>query len=459
MPSSTFFRLLTSPIPAKGDDLRQQSAIHTRLRYILSIFLVLFLSYFLVIDLAYAQDDKPAWQQNLTCDPDLQKYQDMEYCTGLNGQAHVIVIDLQSSGIHFDYVIAEGMDRNGNGPNECQDVNIPRWYTKGPGCYDPRNSEYYPVLSLYDAVDRFGDAAVIINSDYGAGTQNQPASRGHGPEGFTVLAGERIDGTNVGDTDNNAVRRPWLAVGNTPLRVELGHLTEDDGSKPGWVDTATGGGPWIIRDGEVATNDINNCTNCDPHSCASSVAQTAVGLSNDGRWMFLVAVVGENARGTAEFMDSQLETGQAIKFDGGGSTQLWYGDIESEDPYDKVIYRGDGRWLSQYLAVYAQPGSGIIHPGTPELPSPEPPDAGLNIFQRIWKAITGGVDKFVRWVKELVANAIDQAQRSLENAKRKLVEDIQRQLVQKLKELCGAAWLPGLAVAGIWFLRRRRNRI
>jgi hypothetical protein len=57
-----------------------------------------------------------------------------------------------------------------------------------------------------------------------------------------------------------------------------------------------------------------------------------------------------------QFMREGLGTWDAIKFDGGGSSQLWYAG--------RVITNGDGRQLSQYLAVLAEPGSGIQDAGT-----------------------------------------------------------------------------------------------
>lgn len=48
-----------------------------------------------------------------------------------------------------------------------------------------------------------------------------------------MVRGERLDGPANGDGDNNAVRRPWLAVSrDAPLRAELGQWEQDDGSRP-----------------------------------------------------------------------------------------------------------------------------------------------------------------------------------------------------------------------------------
>lgn len=111
----------------------------------------------------------------------------------------------------------------------------------------------------------------------------------------------------------------------------------------------------MIRGGAIQYLDIdpNTCTGA-PGSCYVGAAQTAVGLSQEGRWLFLVV---DQRKGQArlsemaEFMQGKLGVYDAIKFDGGGSTQLWYDGA--------VITPGDGRQLSQYLALTALPGNGI----------------------------------------------------------------------------------------------------
>ena len=315
------------------------------------------------VEPSFAQEPAIPWLENLDCDRAVQKFRGVEYCTGMDGNAHVIVVDLHEPGVRLEYIIAEGVDRDGVGPSECKDVN--RWQKTNfaPGCNDPANPEYYPVMSLVDAVRRNGDTAAVIDSDYGARTLGGDESRDHGPEGFTVVRGNRIDGPAMEDGDNNAERRPWLAIGeDSPLRAEFGQFPSgaDDGSKPSWVYTGVGGAPWLIRDGEIDSDEISTCKNAEPHSCNSPVAQTAYALSQDGRWLYLLSVVGQNAQGTAQFLKEQIIPWQAIKVDGGGSSQLWWGGLPADNLEDKVVLPGDRRSLSQYLAVIAEPGSGIV---------------------------------------------------------------------------------------------------
>jgi hypothetical protein len=75
---------------------------------------------------------------------------------------------------------------------------------------------------------RPGGPAALINGDYSACTQSKnycdqhgTPYRAHGSEGLTIVgtvSQERLDGPNMGDGDNNSVRRPFLIAGNgTPL--------------------------------------------------------------------------------------------------------------------------------------------------------------------------------------------------------------------------------------------------
>jgi hypothetical protein len=67
----------------------------------------------------------------------------------------------------------------------------------------------------------------------------------------------------------------------------------------------------------------------------------------------------------SNFLLDVLEADDAIKMDGGGSTQLWYAG--AVQPY---ILQGDGRLLTNYLSVLAAPGSGIDY--FQPVPNPEP---------------------------------------------------------------------------------------
>jgi hypothetical protein len=392
-----------------------------------------------------AQSELPPWK-NLNCNYP-QKYRGLEYCTGMDGKARVIVIDLTDPEIRLKYLIASGTDRYGSfGP--CKDVNLPAdWNKIGPGCYDPKNRNYYPVFSLFDAINKLPTAAVIIDSDYGAYT---PTNRGHGPEGFTVIDGARIDGKLNGDTDNNAEKRPWLAFGYEPvIKVELDQLKpgSDDKPIPEWIYTAFGGAPWLVNNGTLMEDDIRSCKNANAHSCDKSAGQTAVGISLDRRWLYLVMMVDiENrnidAMTIARFMKDQLVVEQAFKLDGGGSSQLYYGGL----PEAERAYRVDGRWLSQYLGILAHSGTGIDLESTP-LPS-EPPSSGTDLtwWEKIQKEWTDFWGRVGNWWQELPQRIEDW-----------LLQQFMDWLNQKLNQLCGSAGLIPITMAVVIYAHKRHR--
>ncbi len=358
--------------------------------------------------IAAAQEDLPRWRSGLDCSLEnhQQVFQGLEHCSGdvvwsnTRGEEEkrhydVIVIDLNSPGIEFRYVIAEGFSKyypsgltscDNTYIGACDDVNRVSKDLGGPGCTDCyeffyRDHDYFPVLSLEEAAKRFPETAVVINSDYGARTLGSADFRDHGPEGFTVVDDQRLDGPVTGDYDgptknpdfNNAVIRPWLAISREPPFKAVIHQIpegEEDGDKYyDWVYTGVGGGPWIIQDGRVVgpwmkvvykgkTLSVKNvqelCNLTNIGSCYDGADQTSVGLTQDGRWLFLAIVQEDTANldFTTQLMTESIGAWDAMKFDGGGSSQLWYNK--------QVVQSGQvGRWLSQYLTVIAEAGSGI----------------------------------------------------------------------------------------------------
>lgn len=430
-----------------------------------------------------AQEEPPAWQKNLDCPDSLQKFKGIEYCqskSDLPFKVHVLVIDLYDKSPRFEYIIVEGKDRDGIF-GECRDVNIPTW-SKGPGCSDPNNLMLYPVMPFTSAVDRAQDkgAVALINGDYSACTNSKADCerrglqyRSHGPEGLTVVAGNRRDGRDVGDTDNNVVNRPWLAIAKEyafhadifteKLRAEIHQAKSDSGGLPyEWIWTGMGGAPWLVRNGEVKEKEIKACTGASG-SCYAGASQTAVGLTKDGRWMFLV--LGDKPTtllDLANFMDQKLEVEQAIKLDGGGSTQFWYSG--SDQPF---IMEGDKRQLTNYLAVIADPGNGIdIKQPPPNMPGPSPsptPPAGSDPFGSLpdWITNTGIYKWFISIYQQGkdLWNQIVQAQKDWEEFQKNMQDPewVAEKLLTWLVQTC----CPGLIPAGIavLFITYRKRKI
>lgn len=347
------------------------------------------------------------WRGNLSCKPEQQVYDGLLYCTGIDGAnkiVHVLVADLQAPGIAFEYILPEGRSDSYEGELECRDPNVPAWSGPAEGCYVSGNKNLYPVMYLYlpkdevqkDAIDRAQEVrqspslAAVFNADYAASSQT------HGPEGLMVVRGDRLDGAENCDDDYNAALRPWLALGNNidqelgRINAEINRLEIDSTQINPWVYTGIGGGPWLIRDGEIVPGSttcnsekvlqildpIMNCSGnlkpqknppisekYSPGSCRTTW-HTAAGLSKDNRWLFLVLSTSErNPETIARFMKNQLGVWQALKFDGGGSSQMLY---NPEIPVHIDQIEDDQnikpRPLTNFIAVYAPEGDGIQLP-------------------------------------------------------------------------------------------------
>lgn len=429
----------------------------------------------------HAQDEKPVWWHNLDCAEDQQKFSGLQYCTGKspNEYIHVIVIQLDSPGVRVEYLLPDGIDKYGI-TEECKDVNRSTKYLGGSGCDDPENRNWYPVMSLNQAVakaQKEPNLAVVINGDYSACTISEklkdcpldkngnPTYREHGPEGLTVVRHIRLDGKNNGDGDNNVVNRPWLVISQTaPIRAELHKFKSDNGGLPyNWAYTGIGGAPWLIQEGMALPNLIN-CEAADKSSCRNDASQTAVGIIPD-KWMFLViAVDAPNLQDVATFMDEKLDVWQAIKFDGGGSSQLYYGG--STNPY---VEKGDQRLLTNFLAIYAQPGSGIFPETSSDTPTPSnPPDApsdddDLNWWQKVQKDWTDFWRNADNWWKEKKQDASDWWsgiktwwQELPQRVEDWLYQQFMNWLNQKLNQLCGSTGLIPVTIITLIYARKRR---
>jgi len=193
------------------------------------------------------------------------------------------------------------------------------------------------------------------------------------------------------DDDYNAALRPWLGLGKEPdaqlgrLRATIDILSRDSAPVPSWIYTGIGGGPWLIREGDVMNSaetcagertlaEIDPVVGCtgtpkatptlpigEEYSVGSCrlAPHTAAGLSRDGRWLFLAISTGaDTPKVLAEFMQGQLGAWKALKFDGGGSSQLWFASVDAFtiDP------GGEKRPLSNFLALYGERGKGISLP-------------------------------------------------------------------------------------------------
>jgi len=334
------------------------------------------------------------WRGNLTCPSEHQVREGALYCTGTDSKqhpVHVLVVDLTIPSLRFEYIIPKGASDGHDGVQECRDPNRPEWGGPAQGCFVPGNRGLYPRIELPEAIERAREVrsspplAAVVNGDYGAHNGN------HGPEGLLVIRGERLDGADRCDDDYNAALRPWLGLGEKidpetgRLPATITRLERDSSPVPAWLYTGVGGGPWLVRDGEVypgardcqgdgILHQIDPVVGCtgnekatpnppkeegyDSGSCRTA-PHTAAGISQDERWLFLAVSTGaDHPDVLAQFMKNQLGAWNALKFDGGGSSQLWF---SGSSPI-RIDPLGEEPHLSNYLALYGPSGNGIELP-------------------------------------------------------------------------------------------------
>lgn len=454
-----------------------------------TFFIVTLICSFLFPSPVHAQDEKPQWWNNLVCNDKEQHFSGIQYCHGKSPHEnfYVTVIQLDSPGIQIEYLIPDGIDAKGK-LDECKDVNRSTKLLGGPGCDDPDNRNWYPVMYLDEAVSKAqkeSGLAVVINGDYSACTDDDrtfcPLTkdgklyyREHGPEGLTIVRDSRLDGSKNGDGDNNIVNRPYLVISqSTPVRAELHQSSSDNGLKPyGWAYTGVGGWPWLIQNGEVLEKVITSCENTSG-SCRTGASQTAVGITLDNKWMFFVlAVDAPRLLDVADFMDKKLDAWQAMKFDGGGSSQLYYeGAIDENGNPHPYVKKNDKRPLTNFLAIYAQPGKGIYSHDSPE-PSgnSQPPssDDNLSWWQKIqqgWTNFWNGIGNWWNGVQKKFTDLVDGIKalwQDLLNLPQRIqdwfIQQFMNWLTQQINQICGSVGIISMTVAFVAYARRRHRK-
>ncbi len=170
---------------------------------------------------------------------------------------------------------------------------------------------------------------LAFNADYFA------PNGSHGPEGLTVRKGVRFDGfgANPDDTDGNEWRRSSFSITGTKY-FRVGKETVCTGSCVNWVPNVNtfyntvGGGPLFLDAGVRmgGTGSTKPCSNesLNKYYCTGAFKWTSVGVSRDGRYLFVVI------SNTAKTMDQAAAVlkaegaWRAMKLDGGSSTQAWF---------------------------------------------------------------------------------------------------------------------------------------
>lgn len=178
------------------------------------------------------------------------------------------------------------------------------------------------------------NALVAINGDYFDDKFN--------PIGLVI--GPCGQWSSTKDTSREGV----IAIGAHHAEVRTQSEVMDPPER--WIQTAVSGWPLLIRNCvplRAAQLPGSNAFTRAPH------ARTAVGVSKDGKTLYLVVADGgrPNAPGftlaeLAAFMNNCLDVCRAINLDGGGSSAMWVGDHIVNHPSDGVERR-----VGDHLAV------------------------------------------------------------------------------------------------------------
>lgn len=323
---------------------------------------------------------------------------------------------------------------------------------------------------------------------------------GHGAEGLTVVNGFRVDGPGPPsyDDDNNEVKRVSASISRLNT-IEISHKgateVENEIIQLSRFYTSAGGGPILIRNGEVITDPCSVPEeNVTAYNC-SDTQQTAVGVSKDGKT--LIIVVAESK--TGEEVGNILQRYGAytgMKFDGGGSSQLWFeGDLVYHKPTEGIegrkvanailvfredIPRHDSLIISQSEFPIVEPGETVdlsfklqnrgyltwehklpynvrsaggdrlglsqfypldadIPPGSDmqwsqSIVAPQEPGAYLTIWQMTYENSSGNVEEIGTEIGYIVTVVPKGSSPDLGNAIRQLIEETQRKAEETLQE-------------------------
>ena len=237
---------------------------------------------------------------NASCDP--QVYYGVQHCTDGTG-THYIIVNLNDSHVHLQTVLSLG-------PNgECNSVNHNE---KDPGSNCPKP---YPFEKMSSMLYRYKSqgAVAVINTDY-FGTDGD-----HGAQGLAIRNGSRLDGPAHGVYNDLSYTQPSLAISpsNSVIIGIPGSQSEIDSNLSGKYYNTAAGAPIIVSGGQPINT---NCTYPYPGDTCSRVAQSAAGITSDGRLILLTAQ--RNAASMASYFINNFGVHTAIKFDGGGSARL-----------------------------------------------------------------------------------------------------------------------------------------
>ena len=261
------------------------------------------------------------------------------YCVEDGGDIHIVIIDLDNPTIRFDMVMAD----------------------------DVTNVDTTRRERIEDMVQRssYGDQELVvaINADY--------FGWDHGPEGLAVKNGRRLDAEGDQYQNPHALWRSSLAISRLN-QVSVGRKSADELDHPRAFRerfyNAVGGGPLILNYGVVIPNVVACLIEQFPVGACRRTIQTAVGLSEDQRRLFLAVGRGRDIEGFARLL-RDYGAFTAIKLDGGGSSQMWYDGSMRHDSNRPVgnallvlrspVPRHDARFTGSSACLVVQPGERV----------------------------------------------------------------------------------------------------
>ncbi len=259
------------------------------------------------------------------------------YCVEDGGDTHLLIIDLSDPYLRVQTVMANGV----------LDV-------------APPDEERELVA---DMAKRYRNDSVIaaINGDY--------FGAGRGPEGPTVVQGQRLDTPTTIASNPSEYRRTTLALSRSGTAA-ITHLNPIASPAPivyrDPIFNAISGGPIILYHGVVLPEALSCLIDGIPPGACRRYRQTAAGVDATGKTLYLLA---SETRSTSSMAALLRDHGAftAMKLDGGGSTQLWYRgrtlvDSDREVADALLIFREDKpRHAAQLIA---RPPVLLIEEGT-----------------------------------------------------------------------------------------------
>jgi len=219
---------------------------------------------------------------------------DIMYCVEDGGNTHVLIVDLTNPRLRVQTVMA----------NDVLDV----W---------PPDEEREGVV---DMAQRYRDEGVVIavNGDY--------FGAGRGPEGPTVVHGQRLDTAETIAANPSEYRRSTLALSRSGTAA-VAHLPPIDLLDPAayrdLLFNTVSGGPIILLNGQPLPEELSCFVDGIPVNACRRDRQTAAGVDEQGTTLYLVVSTQRSTRGLAELL-RDYGAFNALKLDGGGSSQLWY---------------------------------------------------------------------------------------------------------------------------------------